>query len=843
MPALVPPPYRTPGAISDDGMAYLRQRSAVSAYLSVVPLSALTATARIASSNNFTNVKTLTNINIDRKSDNWGSVADDMTVAIGTTAGAADIGLYRIRATDNDTILKIGETGIGDPGLRPLNKSATIAADNYVTVYLVDRNIWAALTRITYSGTVATFYKDYDEVYTGQNQYAPATLKLGEHLACFVDPGQTYATVDFRPRAETWAVQPTSYNYILPSGATVVSGSAEGSISLFTGERGLTEAWLTVRLPVGFHVVRMAVAQSGVAAYITNVYRFIWVHDTTTFPPYSVSSYDLTKDRVGWDINCTLVGDDIANRRISSVVQFWKVAYWNDQQAISTGNRSQLAATQYTGWIGQQSYAPGENGTRNTNITIGSATRILDRLPTSSLSLTAKQPGQNPDNWQDCIPDLCNAEYWTWYILRWHAPNATGLFDLNYFSTSTSAIYQAVGLTCPSGSLLNAVQNVVRRSNLNFGIDAWGKMWLRPHPSMISLNSRTTDKIPVRATLLPSDYSNIRWSRNEFMPSRRVDGAGFWYDSSNPTVAARPQPVRATAYGGTWSQGVSTETIPDALVQDQLDLNFRTGARQAVLNNPDGTISLDLPGHWDVFEPSWMSFVAVVVPSYLNPLGVERTIRCIPISYSERMGENGVVDSSLSLEPEAFGQPGITVDIKPKIDPPPPPPPPASGTDWEITWNFVSTSYDTIWVGTNGDETWMAGRGWMRGPGRPYDQMGLRVRYSQPSDGTARLTKVKFEAHHSYAHPVVSMNRPVSFTIVGGGIYQKPSGYPLPTGGIIDLSDLITDSTGFYLQQGGSNYIAVNFGVEHSVDADTDNDYVWIVSVTLGGKGVQPTFG
>lgn len=131
----------------------------------------------------------------------------------------------------------------------------------------------------------------------------------------------------------------------------------------------------------------------------------------------------------------------------------------------------------------------------------------------------------------------------------------------------------------------------------------------------------------------------------------------------------------------------------------------------------------------------------------------------------------------------------------------------------------------------------------MRGPGRPYDQMGLRVRYSQPSDGTARLTKVKFEAHHSYAHPVVSMNRPVSFTIVGEGIYQKPAGYPLPTGGIIDLSDLITDSTGFYLQQGGSNYIAVNFGVERSVDADTDNDYVWIVSVTFGGKGVQPTFG
>lgn len=834
MPALVPPPYRTPGPLTADQMYTLTRRSAVKAYVSLVPMNALVATARVASQ---TFTDTLTNIAIESQSSNWSSIFDGATVSIGTTAGAEDVGIYRIRANDNVNILKIGETGAGDPGLVPLMKLNSISVGNYVTVHLIDRNVSAAFTRISYDGLTATFYKDYDKLYTGQNQLPPPDLRMGTHLATFVTPGFNTARVQFVLGAKTWASQPLdTYTYLLPSGCSIVSGDAVGSCGSFLGDGPVSATTLTVDMPVGFHVVRAFITTQG-SGYITNGFRFIWVHDGVgpgaTFPPYVIPNWRLYKDRVGWDISTTLLGTDISEIRQYGVAHFWKIAYWDDQEQLTAG-RSSLANTQYTGWLTKVEPAPGENGTREANVEISSVTRMLDRLPTSSLVLDV---AVTPADWNHCVQGFCNAEFWSKYVLDNHAPNASGLFDKNYFSTETDVLYQQVGLSCPSGSLLNGIQNVARRANLNFGVDSNGRFWLRPHPSMISYNNRTTDKIPVRMTLTPDHYKGApRWSLAPFMTTRHVDGAGFWYDSSKVLFSERPQPVRAEAFSATPSQGVATETMNDLLVQDQLDLNFRTGARAAVINNPTGNITVELPGHYDVIDPPQMYFVNVYIPDKLNPLNASHTWRTIPLTFTET-GDSatGVVDTTLVLEPEAAGQPGTTVPIGPRvIKPPPPPPPPPKPPGWSRKFKFFLDPYTGIWAATFTGGTWTAGIGWHR------DSFVLRLDafYELDEPNISTVTYMRATVASTYPTPETT---DTWLRVQGVSDTSYHEAFPAPSG-TVDFTTKITFDfpTGQPLNTSGNIFFQI-IALASESNPMLPSGTV-IREIDIGGTGADPHF-
>jgi hypothetical protein len=826
------PDYRTPAPLTDDQVNILtNQDSATKAYVSFVPVDSLTATARIKSPQTFDD--TVADIEIDSQSSNWGDLFDGATVAIGTAPGLEDVGIYRIRAVNNPDILKIGEIGVGDPGLRPLNKTTALAAGQYVTAYLVDKNIWSALTRIVYTGTVATFYKDYDLLYTGQTDLPYPTLRMGTHLATFATPGFNVARISFTLGGKVWESQPLdTYTYILPPGSTVITGDITGSCGSFTGDGPITATTINVDIPVGFHIVRAFVTTTG-SSYITNVFRLIWVHDSDVpgalFPPYSILNGQITKDRTGWEVSATLIGDDIKNQKLSALCQVWDRTWWNEQEQLTVG-RTTFVSSQYTGWISNDIvYEETGNGERNTQITVSSATSMMENIPTSSLVLDALNPAVN---WNQARPALVNAEFWMDYVLRWHVPNSTQLFDEYYYSTGTDALYQTIGLTAPSGSVLNAIQNIVRRSNLNFGIDSDGRYWLRPHPSMIPYADRTTAKVPVRLTLTPNQYYNPRWSRRPFMLSRRVDGAGFWYDASKPINSEKPQPVRSTAYGGTWSQAVSSESFTDALVEDQDDLNIRTGLRQAYLNNPYGVLTLSLVGNWDILSPAWLSFVRVQIPASLNPTGMDFNERCIPLTLTKRWLEGGAVDTELSLEVETAGQPGITVGIKKKVIKPPPPPPPPKPEGWTRTWIFTTTEYAATWelADSGGTSGWTSGVGWYRGPNI---WIGTLQTSLTSDDDTTTLDTVTFEVGSNYSSPATGgYDNIASFGYdIGAGFVTTPTSFPYPSG-------TVSFSPGIDCNKTGTNF-KLNISTGDRVD---HNERIRWLRCTMSGSGTDPVF-
>lgn len=127
-------------ALTTPEQAALGGVSTVLRYLSPVP-EVIVAQARI---NQSAFSYPLAQLTVDSTS-GWSDVKAGMTVYVGSTAGAKDRGVYRVRLAPGGATLYIGETSSQDAGELPIAiRSAGFADNDYITV-LQRYDIWSIL--------------------------------------------------------------------------------------------------------------------------------------------------------------------------------------------------------------------------------------------------------------------------------------------------------------------------------------------------------------------------------------------------------------------------------------------------------------------------------------------------------------------------------------------------------------------------------------------------------------------------------------------------------------------------------------------------------------------------
>lgn len=599
----------------------------------------------------------LAQLTITGTSGNWSAVGRGMSVAVGSTPGASDIGIYRVRKTPTSTILYIGETSAADPGLVTQSiRNATFSNGLYITVWLYRFDPFSIPPRFL-SGNVID--EDYD-LSVGTFNTTPecvinVTINGGHRWWGWVDAGQTYRTITLVATADLWVTSSsiTTYLWIAPSSWTLVGGS----ISTNT---------VTYQVPAAPKAYTIQVALTDNNGITTYAWRDVAAHDTGANAPITISSLDsLTWDRTTMKASIVLNDKGLSNVTIGGKLAIWASGANIWYQNIWNGNQLDVptAITEWVGWVTEYT-AHTENGLRSATLNIEGVCGMMAKVGAYSQYFFAGSPA---NTWQTVITTLQYVDFWVYWMLRQRASGLIQQFNYTKLGISNLTGRLPQSKIPVSGSLLEQEKGLVQSYTANIGSDPDGTIQVRLHPNM-TWGSRSA--IVNRGTLDPSMYSISDIETTIFPDVRKVRGEGFYWDGA----AAIPTPYLADAPGSAPGQGMREERLAGQFVDSQTDLNQKTALYYMMLNNPIKQTTLQFHGYWACFYPAQMELMTYTVSANLHPSGVAFTQNAIPISYSLKWdSQTGTVDGQMTVEGETnTNVTAITVPIPASLPTTPP---------------------------------------------------------------------------------------------------------------------------------------------------------------------------
>jgi hypothetical protein len=585
------------------------------------------ATARINQSSFDTPLAQLT---VDTTSADWLSVRKNMMCWVGSTAGAHDIGIYRVRETPGASTLYIMETSPGDPGLIAKRVTKLFADNQYITI--IDApNIWSIFPRITYSGGSGTFLKDWDETYTSQNDSGgavPGILRMGGHTIVKVADSATYT--ESRTASETlYGGSVSSRQWTPPSGASLASGSA-------------TSATAGYEYPVGNHLIKYTETLSNTA--VLSGQRCVLVHDDTTNPALEI-------DNLQWDedeftrVSCTLVSDFDTDILAGAMVFIWEDV---DSTAIAS------ATSYFVGFVDKIG-GDIQPGLGTCSLEIISPLAVMSRTHGFSQQLTYAAA---PANWQET--NIAHYDFWTFYLLNHHT---TLLAYFDFFPSGRTSRTRN-GWKSGAGSWLEAINGAVDADNAKLTQDPHGNLYLKRDPDLMTTSERSG--LVTRLELTAALVSSVRYNRRIRPTVNKVEGYSFSVGTGTPTA------YRSQAIGNTGGQGADGQRLTDQLAS-QSELNARTGNSYAKQNNPYDSISITLVSGYHVINPALRYLINLTITdATLLPEGSTEPLDfdCVPtqVSISWERGEDGNSTPliTLTVVPLSDGNatPGQTMPIE-----------------------------------------------------------------------------------------------------------------------------------------------------------------------------------
>jgi hypothetical protein len=676
-------------------------------YLSPVPDVTL-ATALI---NQSTFTYPLAHLTVDTTS-GWSSVRAGDTVFVGTTSGASDIGIYRVRLTPGSTTLYIGETSSQDPGQLPVSiRTASFANNQFITVKR-RFDLWSVLPVINPS-TGAT-YEDYDQTVGTSNTTPPPLVNVTinnrrNHLATLVADGATFAL--------SAVATPTSWP--TSSGETFTYAWTTPS-SGWSSVSGTTTTTLTATVAPGNYVLYLSV--TGSLSGTTQRACFVHVHDTSTNPPLLISEMPRSdvRDRTGRRMSFDLYSNRLESIPDGAACLYFEVCTWAAQWSLSGGtlsedldtsetgvdvsngalfttssiiliDREQMRVTgisnntltvtrayngttaathangtaiylyapatdvptatrQMVGWVQRQDKS-GEGGLRQATIELISPSYLLNQLNSTSQIVTA---ASSPSSWQEVKPAISTASFLAWYMLRWRCANVLLLFNYTPFSVAAAG-QRLPSWTVDKGTVLQQIQQLATERG-NFGCDSEGEFYFLRHPNLVAYGSRSG--IVVRDSVSASIYASVSNPRELMNRVQQVRGEAFSWDGS----ATLPTPYYSDA-PKVPAQGTSQIKLPGQVVTDQSELNQLTGDRYQQANNPYPSISYTVKKNRDVIEPAQMPFVSVAIPDYLSASDAAYQGNIIPISVNKTHNPDGTSDLTVTGEGETHNLTGDYVPV------------------------------------------------------------------------------------------------------------------------------------------------------------------------------------
>lgn len=597
-------------------------------YLSQVPDTAI-ATARI---NQASFTRPIAVLTVDTTS-GWSNVAEDMTVWIGTTAGAKDIGAFRVRGS-TATTLSISEFSPSDFGFLPVSELRGLADNAYITI-VADIRATMKDPRIEYTGGLTgVFYKDGYLAYTDQNETGgdtPAVVNIGKHPAGWVD--STTGQLEHVWIASVTALEPgvtvSSYSWNLGGGDL-----HSGSLSVST---------CTARYDPGHYLTSLTVTLSN--GVVITVYRHVFAHDTSTYPPTPIDA--IRSDRqtqLGrrMTIELTAPIDDYPLQNGLMVV-VWEDARWGTT-AIND------APLNFAGWATPHT---GESlpGVNTSVFDIIGGLELLQGQRAYSQELTV---AANPSNWQEVSESLSYIDFWLYYLLYYHT-TLWRIFDIYLpgYTNRTMPVWAV-----QPGNIVEQLREAGQRMNVIPCQASNGAIWLKRDYHQLTQSERTG--LLTRISLTSQDFSNLRYSKRYTPEVSRVEAEGF------RNVGGQLTPLQAQSPGIKEGYGGGVGMLGGQMVSGQNELNERAAAEYAYLNMPIKTFTMEFQRNYDVIDPAWRMVVALSLAADEWPENVPMSGQlCEVIEIERRYLPGGAKDVIWTLEPEVIGYntPGETIDI------------------------------------------------------------------------------------------------------------------------------------------------------------------------------------
>jgi hypothetical protein len=593
----------------------------------------------------------------------YTDILPNMKLLVGSSAGAWDLGIARIRKAASSTKIYIGR-----------QSDCRFADDMWLTV-IDDPFPSARHWRVEGSSEI---YMDQDVAYDDQNLYTNPMAVLGPDAQVWLTGAnvthQRDASLSWSPDGDSLTC---AWSATGPAAVTIDNTSAANPVFTFTA--------------VGEY--RIALTLTTTHGKTTTVYRRTFVFGTGYLP---ATAFDL---------------ETIVDSHDDGGTSF-KITLHNASDL--TGTYDQIKVTLfgvdvYGNTIQSFGPLPGfENG-----VTWGwSDSNSIDWSPDHS---TASFEIHGPAFWMDQIDILAagglkvDATGW----LHHTAPTIDlVMYNLLYWRSNIAFLIDvlpsgdtrvAAGLVANNGSLWEQVKDIAGRIFSTPCCDRYGRLHLAVEPQMMPYASRSS--IPVIMDITKADWRD----RITIARRLRADVSQVYLgatDNADPYFSKSPGKIVMR-----WGKSQTKDNI---LVSGQAQTNQLAGDYLAWQNNSFPSVTIPLRGNNRLMDVAPNQYITLSVASGDTPLGLVWTSkRLIPrrVTYT-RDPKSGAFLADLECEAETIGADGVTYTPPTVPDDPTPPagptgphplPPNPPGSIKRFGWDYlIGDNVNPILTGYSG---------------------------------------------------------------------------------------------------------------------------------------------
>lgn len=571
----------------------------------------------------------------DNASGTLADVLSGMTVLVGSTPGAWDKGLARVRKTWTVNTAYIGET------------SEIKWEDNLYLTVIDEFAIWPRHLRVAANGMV---WMDYDITYSDQHSaFAPVPC-LGPDRVLKLIGASVSTQLD---ASASWVIG----SYISGYAWSVLRGSAT-LINANTATPTLTAT------AAGRILLQCTVTAANGKTSVG--YRNVYVYDASN-PPTEITLEDFSGsfERGGFEFSFSLPTPPGFTPR-----DYCKVILFAEEQPQSIGPISGAENILAIGWL-DASECQGDDKKGMSTLAVKGAHYWMNKI--TGYPSGIENVRNAPNAWTKI--QTLTVDKALWHLLYWRSTLSN---CADFFLTGDTR--QATALQAPTGSLWAQIKTLAQETILSAPVcDPYSRLFVQVDANYMPESER--GDIPTVMTLTKDDYANVGVSLTRALEVSRVELSGV------AVVNGRGQAIFSLAYGhvfGRHGQPIQKDRL---LLSNQAQANTLAGL---ILSNENRkyqfSITLTAPVRLITLTPR--QYLEITIAADDTPEGIEYSGHILPRELRlTHDPETGTLSMELTCDPEIFPAPSVDGDIPPNDDsgvdnwkppkfPPPPLPPP-----------------------------------------------------------------------------------------------------------------------------------------------------------------------
>jgi hypothetical protein len=570
-----------------------------------------------------------------------GTLADvkaGMTLLVGTTAGARDLGLCRIRTAPDGSKIYIGET------------SEIIWSSNCYLTITDDFDLWA---RHIHVDDTEYLFMDYNIVYTDQHANFDPVPVLGTHACLWLTGVDVSVGFD---ASDSWVFDSTisSYAWSAP-GSSTISGDTTATPTITYNAAGVYRVMCTVTAATGKTAMGV---------------RYVFVYDDDNPPAtvFQLANCEGNVDAGGWMFDVTMQAEAtlIDLREGTLVVLFARDYYEGTEQSIGPiAGRENIICV---GRVGPSESIRWDPISGQVHFIVYGPHFWMGKMKISATQL--EFTSGSPANWNQ-VKNL-TVDRALWHLMHWRStativmdfyPTLDTLYD-NKIASLANYLWTQLG----EFAGLKLMAHVL--------CDRFGRLYACVDPQMVQASARSS--FPVVMTVTEEDWSEVvEFERTTVFETGQVNISTRTVNSSGVSYTLYSlSPGHMPRRHGEW------EINDGMLAASQTDSNHKAGLLLGWKNNEFSDIPLRLAQNNRMMDITPQQFLSITISAGDTPRGVAYSGHIIPRRITLRYdAEARFLSTDPGCEGETFEQITANGDIPgsgnvdPSIPPLPPLPP------------------------------------------------------------------------------------------------------------------------------------------------------------------------